>query len=161
MVPVRGREARCNAMERMDDIEEIVETFDLLEDWDERYRLIIDMGRALPAMDEALKTAASKVEGCVSQVWLVSRTDEDDPQRLRFVADSDAHIVRGLIAMLLAAYDGKTGREIIALDADELFSRLGLDSHLSPNRRNGLGAMVARIRTEAERASGGEKVSIH
>ena len=135
------------------DIEDIIETFDLLEDWEERYRLIIEMGRGLPEMDPALKTDESKVEGCVSQVWLIMNRDAADSARLRFIADSDAHIVRGLIAMLLVAYDGKTSNEIMGFDADRLFSRLGLDGHLSPNRRNGLSAMVARINSEASRAA--------
>ena len=139
----------------MSDIDDIIETFDLLEDWEERYRLIIEMGRGLPDMDPSLKTPETKVEGCVSQVWLVMSRDQQDPEKLRFTADSDAHIVRGLIAMLIRAYDGKTGSEIMGFDADALFSRLGLDSHLSPNRRNGLSAMVARIRAEALQAVAG------
>lgn len=135
------------------EIDDIIDTFDLLEDWEERYRLIIEMGRGLPEMSTDLKTDESKVEGCVSQVWLVMSRDPQMPDRLRFVADSDAHIVRGLIAMLMAAYDGKTSNEIMSFDADSLFSKLGLDSHLSPNRRNGLSAMVARINAEAARAA--------
>lgn len=140
-------------MAGLTDIDEIIETFDLLEDWEERYRLIIELGRGLPEMEPGLKTPATKVEGCVSQVWLVMVRDADKPERLHFIADSDAHIVRGLIAILLAAYDGKTGNEIMALDADALMARLELDDHLSPNRRNGLVAMVGRIKAEAARAT--------
>ena len=141
-------------MAAMTSIDDVIETFDLLEDWEERYRYIIDLGRALPEMAADLKTPDSKVEGCVSQVWLVMRRDEAEPERLHFTADSDAHIVRGLIAILMTAYDGKTGREIMAFDAEALMHTLGLDEHLSPNRRNGLVAMVNRIKAEAAGASG-------
>lgn len=140
-------------MAGLTDIDDLIEMFDLIEDWEERYRLIIDMGRGLADMDPALKTDQSKVEGCVSQVWLVVLPDNQEPPHLHFLADSDAHIVRGLIAILISAYDGKTGADIMNFDADALLAKLGLDEHLSPNRRNGLVAMVARIRGEAARLS--------
>ncbi len=131
-------------------IDEIVENFEYLDDWEDRYRYIIDLGRGLPLMDEADKTDQTKVQGCMSQVWMVSRVHgESDPPTITFLADSDAHIVKGLIAILLAIYSGKTPREIVAFDIEDAFARLGLDQHLSPNRRNGFYAMVERIREAA------------
>lgn len=126
-------------------IDEIVDNFALFDDWEERYRYLIDMGRGLPPMDEALKTATTQVRGCLSQVWMVMGWDEEG--RLNMVADSDAQIVRGLIAVLRAAFAGKTKAEILAVNIDDIFSRLGLDRHLSPNRRNGFFSMVERIRS--------------
>lgn len=125
-------------------IEEIVDNFQLLEDWEDRYRYLIDLEKSLPPMPEALKTDTARVRGCMSQVWMVLGRD---PQgRLQLVADSDARIVRGLIAVLRATYEGRTTAEAAQIDIDRIFSRLGLDQHLSPNRRNGFRAMVERIR---------------
>jgi cysteine desulfuration protein SufE len=129
-------------------VEELIEGFEFLDDWDERFRYIIDLGRRLPPMDEGLKNDDTKVDGCTSQVWMVARV-EGDPPRLAFLADSDAHIVRGLIAILLALYDGRSPRDILELDAEGTIARLGLAQHLSPNRANGLFAMVGRIRAFA------------
>jgi len=132
------------------DIDEIVENFEYLEDWEDRYRYIIDLGRGLPLMDESDKNDRTKVQGCMSQVWMVSRVHpESTPPTITFLADSDAHIVKGLIAILLAVYSGKTPREIMEFDIEDAFGRLGLDQHLSPNRRNGFYAMVERIREAA------------
>ncbi|MBI1387020.1 MAG: cysteine desulfuration protein SufE [bacterium] len=128
-------------------LDHLYETFEILDDWEERYRVIIDLGRHLPPMDEALKTEETKVRGCLSQVWMVTRVSDDDPVRYEIIADSDAHIVKGLIAILLMAYSGKTLDEIRSVDIDAVFEKLGLDQHLSPNRRNGFYSMVERIRT--------------
>ena len=129
-------------------VEELIEGFEFLDDWDERFRYIIDLGRKLPTMDEALKCDETKVDGCTSQVWMVARA-EGAPPRLTFLADSDAHIVRGLIAILMALYNDRSAQEILDLDAEATIARLGLAQHLSPNRANGLFAMVGRIRAFA------------
>ena len=129
-------------------VEELIEGFEFLDDWDERFRYIIDLGRKLTPMAESLKTDETKVDGCTSQVWMVAGV-EGEPPRLTFLADSDAHIVRGLIAILMTLYDGRTAREILDLDAEGTIARLDLAQHLSPNRANGLFAMVGRIRAFA------------
>ncbi len=133
--------------------EEVVETFELLDDWEERYRYLIELGRGLPPMADSEKTAATKVEGCVSQVWMVSQTDDTGALHLR--GDSDAHIVRGLIALLLKLYDARPAAEILACDAREALARLDLEGHLSPSRSNGLFSMVRRIKALAAAAAGG------
>ena len=134
-------------------IDEILDNFSLLEDWEDRYRYIIELGRTLTPLPEAAHTDANKVQGCASQVWL---TTEIEPRSggpvLRFVGDSDAHIVRGLIAILFAVYSGKSARDILSTDAIALFDRLGLREHLTPQRSNGLRSMVERIRTDARTA---------
>ena len=132
-------------------IEEIVDNFGLFDDWEDRYRYLIDLGGRLPVMDEALKTEETMVRGCMSQVWMVARWEKgrDGNNRLFLLADSDAQIVKGLIAVLLAIFQGKTAEVVAAAaaDVDQVFSKLGLDQHLSPNRRNGFYAMVERIRS--------------
>lgn len=133
-------------------IDELVDNFALFDDWEERYRYLIDLGSRLPPMEDNLKTENSKVQGCMSQVWLVLGLDGD--RRLTMLADSDAQIVRGLIAVLAAVYAGKTPGEIAATDIDGAFSKLGLDAHLSPNRRNGFFSMVERIRNFSAQYSG-------
>ncbi|MCW5691881.1 MAG: SufE family protein [Pseudolabrys sp.] len=138
----------------MTGIDDITENFTLLDEWDDRYRYVIELGRELPAMAEADHTEANKVQGCASQVWLKSHLDPNGPGGpvLTFEGDSDAHIVRGLVAILIALYSGKTAREILATDALALFDRLGLRENLTPQRSNGLRSMVERIRTEASAA---------
>lgn len=121
---------------------DLIENFTLLGDWEERYSYLIELGKTLPPMGDELKTEATKVKGCTSQVWMVA--DERDG-RFHFTADSDAHIVRGLIALLLTAYQDKTAEEIQGIDIEGAFKEIGLDEHLSPNRRNGFFAMVERI----------------
>lgn len=121
-----------------------------LDDWEERYRYVIDLGRTMPPLDEALRTEASRVHGCASQVWLVPEWHDG---LLHFRGDSDAVIVRGLIAVLAALYAGKTPAEILALDAQAVLARLGLDQALSSQRSNGLRAMVERVRETAARAA--------
>ncbi len=126
--------------------EDIVETFEFLDDWEGRYRHVIDMGKALPPMPDALKTPATKVDGCASQVWIHPQLEgAGDAARFDFAGDSDAMIVRGLIAVLHALYAGRTLAEIRAIDAMAELKRLGLDEHLSSQRSNGLRAMVGRI----------------
>lgn len=131
----------------MSSLDELVDNFALFDDWEERYRYLIDLGGQLPEMAEGLKTPAAKVQGCMSQVWLI--TGWDDQGRLTLLADSDAQIVRGLIAVLVALFAGKTRDEILQADIAATFAKLGLDQHLSPNRRNGFYAMVERVRNFA------------
>jgi cysteine desulfuration protein SufE len=137
----------------MPTIDEIIESFSLLDEWDDRYRYLIELGRTLAPLPETARTDANKVRGCASQVWLDSRitTGENGPV-LSFVGDSDAHIVRGLIAILLALYSGNAARDILGCDALAVFDQLGLREHLTPQRSNGLRSMVERIRTEAQAA---------
>jgi cysteine desulfuration protein SufE len=142
------------------ELSELLETFDLLGDWEERYRHLIELGRRLPPMPESEHTEANKVRGCMSQVWLAAETEPGNPPRLRFRGDSDAHIVKGLVAVLLMLYSGKTAREILDTDVASAFSQLGLESHLSMNRRNGFYSMVERIKAfaaETERSAGADR----
>jgi cysteine desulfuration protein SufE len=138
-------------------IDDITENFSLLDDWDDRYRYVIELGRGLPAFPEEARTESNKVQGCASQVWLTTRMRPDGAQGpvMTFVADSDAHIVRGLIAILFALYSGKPAREILSIDALGVFDRLGLRENLTPQRSNGLRSMVERIRREANTALAG------
>jgi len=127
--------------------------FDLLDEWEDRYRYVIELGRALPALHEALRTEANKVRGCASQVWLATHAEPaNGAPRLSFVGDSDAHIVRGLIAILFSIYDGKRADEIVSTDAIPIFEDLGLKEHLTPQRSNGFASMVARIKADAAAA---------
>ncbi len=128
------------------EFDEIAETMDFLEDWEDRYRHIIELGRALPPMDEVLRVPANKVSGCASQVWIHPRISDG---RFDFLGDSDAMIVRGLIAVMHALYAGRPLAEVGAVDAPEALRRLGLDAHLSAQRSNGVRAMVERIRALA------------
>jgi cysteine desulfuration protein SufE len=138
----------------MTTIDEIVENFALLEEWDDRYRYVIELGRTLSPLPEGDHIDSNKVQGCASQVWLVTHVKPDGSAGpvLTFEGDSDAHIVRGLIAILFALYSGKAARDIIATDAIALFDRIGLRENLTPQRSNGLRAMVERIRAEANAA---------
>ncbi len=129
--------------------EEIAETFEFLDDWEDRYRHVIEMGRAMDPLEDALKVPATKVEGCASQVWLVPSVEAG---RFDFRGDSDAMIVKGLIAVLHALYAGEPVDEVPAIDAGGELARLGLNDHLSAQRSNGLRAMVERIRTTAAAA---------
>ena len=141
----------------MSTIEQIIDDFEFLDDWEDRYRYVIELGRTLEPMPDADKTDASKVQGCVSQVWLthtVDGADQADPV-LRFKGDSDAHIVRGLVAIMLAACSGRRASDIVALDESALFAKLGLIEHLTPQRANGLRSLVARIKSEASAAAVG------
>jgi cysteine desulfuration protein SufE len=135
----------------MPDIEEIIDNFAVLDDWDDRYRYLIELGRELPPLPEAAHSDANKVQGCASQVWLDThvRRDLTGGPVLNFAGDSDAHIVRGLIAILFATYSGKAARDILGTDAVALFEKLGLKEHLTPQRSNGFRSMVERIRSDA------------
>lgn len=136
--------------------EEIVANFELFDDWEERYRYVIELGKDMPPLDPAFQADAYKVDGCASQVWLVPDvTGEGGAARIAFEGDSDAMIVRGLISILRALYSGRTAGEIRATDAQAELARLGLDQALSAQRSNGLRAMVARINQIAERAEAG------
>ena len=132
--------------------DEILGDFELLEDWEDRYRYVIELGRKLQPLPEAKRNAENKVEGCVSQVWLSTTVHRDGTPRLTFIGDSDAHIVRGLIAILFAIYSGKTVDEILDVDAPKTLGELHLKEHLTPQRSNGLMAMVKRIQSDAEAA---------
>ena len=137
-------------------LEEIRSDFALLDEWEDRYRYVIELGRRLSPLDESERTEANKVRGCASQVWLATEivppaTGAGSP-RLMFRGESDAHIVRGLIAILFAVYQGKTADEILAADARAVLSDLGLDEHLTPQRSNGFAAMVERMRSDARAA---------
>jgi len=133
------------------EFEDIAETFELLEDWEERYRYVIELGREMEPLPEGLRVPATKVDGCASQVWIVPEIEGEGRRAIfRFRGDSDAMIVRGLIAILRALYGGRPLDEVAALDAQTALSRLGLDEHLSSQRSNGLRAMVGRIRNLAD-----------
>jgi len=138
----------------MTDIDGIIDNFAALDDWDDRYRYLIELGRELQPLSEAAHNDANKVQGCASQVWLdttVRRNGGSGPV-LTFEGDSDAHIVRGLIAILFAIYSGKTARDILSTDAIKLFESMGLREHLTPQRSNGFRSMVERIRADARAA---------
>jgi len=128
-------------------IEDIAETFDLLGEWEERYAYLIDLGRQLPALSDGERTAETQVRGCMSQVWLVGGVQANGT--MQFKGDSDSTLVKGLIALLLVMVNGKTPAEISAMDIAETFRQLGLESHITVNRRNGFFAMVERIRALA------------
>jgi len=133
----------------MPTIDQIIEDFAYLEDWEDRYRFVIELGKMLAPMDEAKKTPESKVQGCASQVWLSSSSAGGADPVMTFEGDSDAHIVRGLVAIVLAIYSGRHASEIVKTDALDIFSKIGLVEHLSAQRANGLRSMIKRIREEA------------
>ncbi|WP_291829834.1 SufE family protein [Bosea sp. (in: a-proteobacteria)] len=138
-------------------LDEIIANFDLLEEWDDRYRYLIELGKSLAPLPEEAHNEANKVRGCASQVWLDSQAEAGPgPQtRLSFRGDSDAHIVRGLVALTLAIYSGRTAAEIIATDAFATFEKLGLAAHLTPQRSNGVRSMIERIKSDAREAAAG------
>ncbi len=135
-------------------IDGLVEDFGFLDDWEDRYRYVIELGKTLPELTAAEHNDQNKVRGCASQVWLVSKVEGDGEPRLVLRGDSDAHIVRGLIAILFALYSGRTAREIVEIDPEKVFARIGLRDHLTSQRSNGLSSMVNRIRSDAEAALG-------
>lgn len=137
-------------------LNEIRSNFELLDDWEDRYRYLIEIGRALPPLESAAKVERNKVRGCASQVWLLTSFGAEAPDGtpvLHFRGDSDAHIVRGLIAVLFAMYDGRSAGEILKVDAAREFASLGLKDHLTPQRSNGFSSMVERIRADAGAAA--------
>jgi cysteine desulfuration protein SufE len=134
-------------------LDEIVDNFSLLEEWDDRYRYVIELGRSLSPLSERDRTETNKVQGCASQVWLATTVHRNGQGPvLTFSGDSDAHIVRGLIAILFAMFSGKRARDILSTDAIAVFERLGLREHLTPQRSNGFRSMVERIRADAQAA---------
>ncbi len=140
------------------DIEQLVSIFEIFDSWEDRYRQIIELGKNLEPLEEKFKVADFKVHGCTSQVWLIFEFQDSGDQRLmHFVADSDAHIVRGLIAILLMLFSDKSPEAIVNFDPAETFARLGLDKHLSPMRSNGLHSMVKRMKALAASAQAQEK----
>ena len=130
-------------------LQEIIDDFAFLEEWEDRYRYVIELGKALPDLPEDRRTTENKVQGCASQVWLVSHTEGGADPVMTFEGDSDAHIVRGLVAIVLTIYSGRRASEIAALGAIDTFNTIGLVEHLSSQRANGLRSMVRRIREEA------------
>jgi cysteine desulfuration protein SufE len=136
----------------MTTIETIRDDFELLEEWEDRYRYVIELGDALPPFPDAERTAANKVPGCVSQVWLTTDTGSGADPVITYQGDSDAHIVRGLVAIMLALFSGRPASQIVKTDAEATLKTLGLDEHLSRQRANGLRSMVQRIVRDAEAA---------
>jgi cysteine desulfuration protein SufE len=132
-------------------LDDIRADFALLDDWEDKYRYVIELGRALPAMDDALRTTENKVRGCASQVWLATTwsAGPDGAPILELAGDSDAHIVRGLVAILISLYAGHRAQEVLDLDARAVFGELGLSEHLTAQRSNGLNSMVERLRADA------------
>jgi cysteine desulfuration protein SufE len=133
-------------------IEELIEEFDDLGDWSDQCEILIDMGRELPDMSDELKTEATKVHGCQSNVWMVASVSDDESRTIELIADSDAMIVRGLLTVIMMVYSGRTAQEIHDTDIKAIFRRLGLDRHLSTARKNGLGGMFNRVHTIAKQA---------
>lgn len=135
-------------------LSEILETFDFLDDWEDRYKYLIDLGKEMPDLADVEKTDANKVRGCVSQVWLITSIDKtgDGTPVLSFRGDSDALIVQGLVAIVTSLFSGKTAQDILDTDVEGIFAKLGLQEHLTPQRSNGLKSMVGRIRSDAQGA---------
>jgi len=131
-------------------IDDVFETFELMDDWEDRYRYLIELGEKIESLSDDEKTPAAKVRGCTSQVWMVPDFSDDTPPRISFRGESDALIVKGLVAVLFLIYQGKTPHEILAIDAKEMMGKLGLSQHLSPMRTNGLFAMIQRIQDIAK-----------
>ena len=130
-------------------INEIFDDFAFLDEWEDRYRYVIELGQALPPFPDFARTDAYKVPGCVSQVWLTTERGSGPNPIVTFAGDSDAHIVKGLVAIMLALFSGRRASEIVAADAEDTLRRLGLDEHLTPQRANGLRSMVKRIKRDA------------
>lgn len=131
-------------------IEELVENFQLFDDWEDRYAYLMDLGKKMPPMEEQDKVEENRVKGCQATVWLKAQVEESNPPKITFVADSNSQIVTGLVSMLRMMFSGKTPNEILGIDEKSVFQQLGLDRHLSPTRSTGLNAMVAKIKTLAE-----------
>ena len=133
-------------------ISTIASDFEFLDDWEDRYRYVIELARDLQPYPEEARDADHKVPGCVSQVWLLTKKGQGADPVMEFLGDSDAHIVRGLVAILLALYSGETASSILKIDAEGVLKNLGLDEHLTPQRSNGLRSMVQRVRNDAQSA---------
>jgi cysteine desulfuration protein SufE len=134
-------------------IEDVTETFSLFDDWEDKYSYLIDIGRLLPTFPDDAKTDINKVRGCTSQVWILPSLSDDTPPRFSFIGDSDAHIVKGLVAITMLIYSGKTTKEVLEIDVRAILDQLGLAEHLSPSRSNGLFSMITRIREMAASAN--------
>ncbi len=134
-------------------IAEIAEAFEFLGDWEQRYQFLIELGERLPMLDEHHKNEANRVHGCMSKVWLIAERDEADSSALRLYGDSDNSTVKGLVAILLAMYSGRSAQQMLTIDADEMFDELGLYDHLSPTRHVGVYAMVEKIKSLAREFS--------
>ena len=141
-------------------IDDIRDTFAFLDSWEDRYRYVIELGESLPPFPDGARTEQFKVPGCVSQVWLVTRAGREPDPVVEFEGDSDAHIVRGLVAIMLALFSGRRASQIMATDAEATMREFGLDEHLTPQRANGLRSMVKRIKKDAEAALGSTTVSL-
>lgn len=138
----------------MGKLDDIIADFELIDDWEERYRYLIELGKSLPSLPESDRNEVTKVRGCASQVWLVSTAETaDGVTRLMLSGESDAHIVRGLVALVIALYSGRPVAEIADLDPEDVFTRIGLREHLTPQRSNGVNAMIERIRADARAAA--------
>ena len=138
-------------MKMTKEFQDIIETFEFLDDWEDRYRHVIELGKDMPALDDAFRVDTTKVDGCASQVWIVPRIEGKGADGVfTFTGESDAMIVRGLIAILSALYNGQTLQQVVDIDASRAFAQLGLDQHLSAQRSNGLRAMIARIQSVAK-----------
>lgn len=133
-------------------IEEIIENFEFLDDWDDRYKYLIELGTLLEPFPVEAQTPENKVQGCVSQVWLLANIGDGDDPVINFLGTSDAHIVSGLVAVALAIFSGKTAGEILEINERDVFERLDLSEHITPQRSNGLKSLVQRIKTEASNA---------
>jgi len=130
-------------------VDEFVENFEFLDDWDARYAYLVELGEALPPLDEALRSDQNRVQGCISKVWVAPLADPEDPSRLRYVGDCDTAIIKGVLAVLIELMSGHTPQEIAALDIDRLFERIQLAEHLSPNRHFGIYAIVELMKSQA------------
>ncbi|PZO81656.1 MAG: cysteine desulfuration protein SufE [Mesorhizobium amorphae] len=135
-------------------LQDIRDDFAFLDDWEDRYRYVIELGESLPALPETEQTPENKVSGCASQVWLVAEREAGPDPIVRFRGQSDAHIVRGLVAIMLALYSNRPASEIVSTEAEPVLRELGLNEHLSPQRANGVRSMVRRIKQEAQAALG-------
>lgn len=134
-------------------LDDILENFEFLDEWEDKYRYVIELGRGMPEFPDKMRTDTYKIKGCVSQVWLVKHVDASAGEPvLSYEGDSDAHIVKGLVALVLAAFSGRKASQIVAFDTDAMFDRIGLREHLTPQRSNGLSAMVRRIKQDAQDA---------
>ncbi len=134
-------------------IDDIKSDFEFLDSWEDRFKYVMDLGRALPPLPDRMRSDANKVRGCASQVWVASHVDRSGPEPvMTFDGDSDSHLVRGLVAVLFALYQGRTAREVAGIDAHRILKELGLEQALTPQRSNGLASMVTRIREDAGRA---------
>jgi len=136
----------------MHELDEIVDVFELLGDWEQRYQYLVELGERLAPLPREAHVEDNKVRGCMSQVWVTATPDQNEPERLRFTGDCDTSIIKGVLALLIQMADGKTLHELDTLDVDEMFERLQLDDHLSPNRHVGVYAIVEKMKERASRA---------